>query len=499
MKRRAHTCDIPRPWFFRPRRYSVGRQRAVVMQILLLVVAAVGWSACHTVGNRPDALEFYRVRMEYTTTSDWSVLEVQDTLSVLTVRTLGLIGSPTTAKTTMREVVLAQGLQDAEAGQKVGIILEYAIRAPVKSGRLTFLLKKGAVNGSALRFWCIETGQRERLLYEFEHNGVIPGQPGDNPKSCNLDLTLLQGARPEQRVTQPPRVSRMALAFYYPWYHLESWKDSRLTDSPTRPYSSDDPGVISRHIHQAKRAGIDGFVCSWWGPGDFTDKNFNKILDIARDSGFSAALYFETLSASGPRDEREIERWLRYAISTYRAHSAMITRNGKPLIVLWASNALPRTRWKAIMDRLKADGLEATYLGMGDDIADLQVFDGLHQYGVFSIPSLSEYNRLGTRATRDYAALGGPLTEKISTATVQPGYDERTIPGRPGLFRSREEGRFYSSTFQAAIDADPDWIFIVSWNEWYEQTQIEPSATYGDRYLVLTEEFLKKWKNQSPR
>jgi len=42
----------------------------------------------------------------------------------------------------------------------------------------------------------------------------------------------------------------------------------------------------------------------------------------------------------------------------------------------------------------------------------------------------------------------------------------------------------------------PDWLFITSWNEWWENTHIEPSDHYGSLYLQLTRELLDDWKNQ---
>ena len=35
----------------------------------------------------------------------------------------------------------------------------------------------------------------------------------------------------------------------------------------------------------------------------------------------------------------------------------------------------------------------------------------------------------------------------------------------------------------AAIAARPDWVLIVSWNEWLEATEIEPSVENGSREL----------------
>jgi hypothetical protein len=53
----------------------------------------------------------------------------------------------------------------------------------------------------------------------------------------------------------------------------------------------------------------------------------------------------------------------------------------------------------------------------------------------------------------------------------------------------------YEEDWKAAIASNPEWITITSWNEWFEGTQIEPSASYGNLYLDLTHRYATLWKN----
>lgn len=92
--------------------------------------------------------------------------------------------------------------------------------------------------------------------------------------------------------------------------------------------------------------------------------------------------------------------------------------------------------------------------------------------------------RLTGRGVRNYSLLGG--TSKLWVATVQPGYDERRIPGRPGRVQDRQGGDVCRRTWEAALASEPDWIFITHWNEWWEHTHIEPSQAFGDLSLDLT-------------
>lgn len=40
--------------------------------------------------------------------------------------------------------------------------------------------------------------------------------------------------------------------------------------------------------------------------------------------------------------------------------------------------------------------------------------------------------------------------------------------------------------WQAAIDTGADWVIITSWNEWWDNTEIEPGKRYGRTFLDRT-------------
>ena len=98
------------------------------------------------------------------------------------------------------------------------------------------------------------------------------------------------------------------------------------------------------------------------------------------------------------------------------------------------------------------------------------------------------------RANSSSVILSNSSRPKIWIPVVQPGYDDRLIPGREGLFQERDNGDFYRSTFEAALVSKPGWIFITSWNEWWEHSHIEPSNLYDHQYLQITKEFSDTWK-----
>ncbi|MBM3151099.1 MAG: hypothetical protein FJZ96_02655, partial [Chloroflexi bacterium] len=127
---------------------------------------------------------------------------------------------------------------------------------------------------------------------------------------------------------------------------------------------------------------------------------------------------------------------------------------------------------------------------------DLSLFDGLHQYAIFGFPDLFSVYKTVSRGVRYYSLLQGTDQQKIFAATVQPGFDDCPYhPPITDLLVERNNGDYYRSTFEAAIQSDPDWIIITSWNEFGETTHIEPSEFYGTQYLDITREYAERWKS----
>ena len=66
----------------------------------------------------------------------------------------------------------------------------------------------------------------------------------------------------------------------------------------------------------------------------------------------------------------------------------------------------------------------------------------------------------------------------ICSSNVSPGFDNRQAVATAQQLVDRQSGARYDSMWQAAIAAKPEWVGIVSFNEWHEGTQIEPARDF---------------------
>ena len=437
---------------------------------------------------------YYRLRVELKTTSDWTNLVFPDSSSVLSVRQIATTGELSGVTSAVDRISLTQTLANASAGQSIGVTVDLAFAAEKTSIGLPISIQKGALNNTTVKVSLL-LGAEMRPLGQFQHTGYVGPYP--NAVDFDVDTSTLTGAPPTQARLRIPS-QQLLWALYYQWYDLSSWSNPILKDRPATLYTSADPKAISRQISQAQSAGIDGFVCSWLGPDSATDGNFRTLLSLAKDRGLRVALYFETSQlvnyGNYPDNKEASFNWLSYAISNYRNSPALFKVDGKPLILVYASGMLPTSSWADIFARLRAQGLDAVFVAFGLNLADLEVFDGLHDLGVFDISNLEETERSVSRSVHNYPLLSDSPSTKIWIGTAEPGFDDRLTPWTNNRFVDRENGATYRRLFEAAIQSDPDWILIDNWNEYWENAYIEPSQLYQDQYLKLTQQLAAEWK-----
>ncbi|ASJ04282.1 endo-1,3-alpha-glucanase family glycosylhydrolase [Thermococcus barossii] len=470
--------------------------KSLRLLVILIVVQALFISPHYThasdsIDNGPKV---YRIVMTIVTTSDWTTIS-SDGIEFLNSKITVLQGD-------------GSGLRVWHSGNKVGITKSPFNMTLVKANitliinltrceGLTLKIQKGDIGYSYVRIVNINS-ETPVPVGEFNNSGSIQNDSTnlrEFPVSCekikqNGPLSLPSG----------DGIPKMVWAFYYPWYRAEQWdSDPALIDVPLLgKYSSSDPRAIRAHIKLAKAAGIDGFIVSWWGEGTYTDQNLKKILPIAAEEGFKVAIYLESLGGGGkPRPPNELKDMLRYFFRTYGSDERYFHLWGKPVIFVWAAGVTPLEVWKEIFEDLREEGYGGVYIANTLNPKYLEVFDGLHTYATINLDLRKVYPRAFIQC-KTYPLLEETPKPRIWAATISPGYDDRHIPGREGHFQPRMDGEYYMYTFEAAVDSNPDWLLITTFNEFPENTFIEPSRKYGFKYVLMTANFTATFKGTKP-
>lgn len=304
-----------------------------------------------------------------------------------------------------------------------------------------------------------------------------------------LQSPRVASAAPANRPLQQSSSDRLVLAFYYTWFDEATWTYDRLSDLPAEPYVSRDRGVMGRHIEQARNAGIDAFVVAWYGPdGNQTEPNLAALLDEAAARGFKIAALFETdspfLGSVGASTTA-----LQHLLSVHANHPAYLRVDGRPVVFFWRPTLYGVQVWANIRNQVDPNR-NALWISEGVDTSYLAVFDGHHLYSNTWNPPAD------LRAiNQKFAARTGP--DHIWVATVMPGYNDVKIRPGAGFAKDREGGAYYERSWRAAIDSNPRWIVINSFNEWPEGSYIEPSTAFGDQFLGLTATWSARFKDST--
>jgi glycoprotein endo-alpha-1,2-mannosidase len=312
-------------------------------------------------------------------------------------------------------------------------------------------------------------------------------------------------------------VPRKVLAFYYPWYgnpEVEGgsgrWAHWSKVDEAKRqigssthyptlgPYDSHDPALIARHCASAKQAGIDALVVSWWGKGSFSDQAMGRILDGCRDAGLEATIYYETVPR--PRDAQRAANDVLDVLHRYADHPAWLSVDNKPVVFVYgrALGEIGQGGWaEAISQVNRRYPRKAVFFGDQLSRSAARVFDGIHTYNTAGHLRGKQPADAGQWAAEAYPAWvqAADAFRRISTLTVIPGYDDTKIR-KPGLRVERYDGALYRTQWEQAIEADPHWVLITSWNEWHEGSEVEPSHEDGDTYLKMTAELAARFKSK---
>jgi hypothetical protein len=270
------------------------------------------------------------------------------------------------------------------------------------------------------------------------------------------------------------------LAYYYIWFDTGSW-DRAKTDYPLLGrYSSDDEDVMRQHIQWAKAAGIDGFIVSWKST-DLLNRRLEMLANLSEEEEFKLVVIYQGLDFE--RDPLPISRIandLTYFIDEFAWRPAFSLFT-KPVII-WSGTWMfsdeeisqVTTGRRNVLYILASERNINRY----DDIKNF--IDGNAYY----------WSSVNPETFPGYLEKLSNMSEKIHEngglwiAPAAPGFDARLIGGTTVV--ERKDGDTLITQFNTAMSSSPDAIGIISWNEFSENSHIEPSENFKSKYLEVT-------------
>lgn len=290
-------------------------------------------------------------------------------------------------------------------------------------------------------------------------------------------------------------------AFYMGFWIGGGWYSAPevMSDQPQAGYYDQrDAGTVGAQIDQAKSAGIDAFVVSWYGSGNGeTTAVLNNVLDRAGERGFRAAAALDIFG--GGQNKDSIAASVSYIVNDRANHGAYLRYNGKPVIffVFQGNAGLSTQDWIDLRNSIDpnrntlwiAEGLSGCCLYGG-------AMDGMYAFNIsWANGSASRYQSERSAVLNNGGSLYIPM--------VHPGWDETKVAQRdnrpnPSSVKDRAGGQFLANSFNGAVASGANVIMIGTWNEYVENSHIEPSNLYGTQALDTLRPLIAAWEGQAP-
>ncbi len=268
-------------------------------------------------------------------------------------------------------------------------------------------------------------------------------------------------------------------AYYYIWFNVSSWDRAKKDYPLLGRYSSDDADVMRQHIKWAKAAGINGFFVSWKST-DTLNRRLSQLIKVADEEDFKLAIIYQGLDFNrNPLPADRIAADLDYFVTHYASDVAFNVFE-KPLVIWSGTWKFTRDQVQSVTtgrrDHLLILASEKNVTGY-QNLADL--VDGDAYY--WSSVNPDTYPNYPQKL----AALGQAVHLKggLWIAPASPGFDATDIGGKTIV--DRKDGQTLQVEMNASLQSSPDVIGLISWNEFSENSHIEPSEKYGHHYLEL--------------
>lgn len=306
-----------------------------------------------------------------------------------------------------------------------------------------------------------------------------------------------------------PETALLVGAYWYPWYGADGrhWREGYRGTPYLGEYESADPGVLRQQIAWASDYGVDFFAASWWGRDSFEDRvTKGPFLQALADSSFRFSILYEAPALLGMLGNRiqldddaiqQLSSDFAYLAVTYFDHPNYLRVGGRPVIFIYLTRTFSGDVTRAIeqvREALRAETSADPFI-VGDEVywqaplpSRMTPYDGVTAYNMHT--SVSGIGDDFAARVRARYALWAKAAEQHGVAFVPdviPGFDDtavRPAAAHPVIPRSTELFSAQLSDALAFASGPTRLVMITSWNEWHEDTSIEPSQEFSLDYLT---------------
>ena len=320
--------------------------------------------------------------------------------------------------------------------------------------------------------------------------------------------------------------SRTMLVHYMPWYSskpvsgrwgwhwtMNHFNPDKVNQNGRRevashdypligPYDSSDPHALECHVLLMKFAGIDGAIIDWYGIADFRDyaaihRNTERLIKYIKKAGLRYAVCYEDQSVKHmikgklldkAEDIAHGTKVLEWLHNNWFGDDAYLKVDGRPVMLLFGpQHFFKKEQWEQIVSGRPKRPLLYALPHLSQRIgAD----------GAFGWPPVSGGREAVPAVWRQYLRdlYSRGMNGESIIAVVFPGfhdiYKEANLHAGYGYLDDRE-GKTFEETLELAWRSKSRLIQVATWNDYGEGTIIEPTQTFGYRYLEAVQKHIR--------
>jgi hypothetical protein len=251
---------------------------------------------------------------------------------------------------------------------------------------------------------------------------------------------------------------------YFTWYRTRDggWgNDGTIAQAAMKPtlgwYSSGDPVVIDTQLAEMSAAGFDLVIVHVNAESPAGWANAHTFFDRLTRHTLRAAIMLDGLYT---RPATQKATWVAKAHAEFAHYANYFFLHGKPLIMLYSAAtdfAMP--------------GVALRNVYWTDNYA----------------PGANTFNPGLVLYPHDWP-FWAPTPQPVVNGVVPvvPGYVDTHLGRERSMEYPRNNGQMYREQWQRALELRPEIVLVYSWNEYFEQTSVEPTEAWGSQYLQST-------------
>ena len=323
--------------------------------------------------------------------------------------------------------------------------------------------------------------------------------------------TFVLAAPPPARPAPKPR---SLMAHYMPWFEakptgkgwgwhwtMNHFHPDTVTDGRREAashyyplmglYDSGDPDALDCHVLLMKLAGIDGVLVDWYGTDDAFDyglihRNTLALIRAVKKAHLRYAVVYEDqtlpkLIAGHIITEADAVPHGRLLMAWLQAHwfsdPSYLTLEGRPVFLVFGNTYYSGDQWTQIFAGLPRPPLFFTEEDRRAPAVGGFAWPQPQGGDAQSVRELDRFYAAAPHWPLSIPAAWPRFHDIYAQAGVQPPY---------GIIDDRD-GLTYAETLDRALKSDAAVVQLVTWNDWGEGTQIEPSVEAGYRDLETTQ------------